>query len=154
MSKSSEKPATIYLKDYKEPDFLIKTVDLTVELGEEETIVTGAVRRQGDNEEEVDPEAEKRAAALREKIAEEQRLLAELEAKQKALRAQMQVPHKLLNLLLVHTTVVLLHFSVILLCCFGGCCKLNDFCPKGGPRNSTTTSGRNGTGSKGKVCQG
>jgi aminopeptidase N len=40
LSKSSEKPATIYLKDYKEPDFLIKTVELTVELGEEETIVT------------------------------------------------------------------------------------------------------------------
>ncbi|MDF2366005.1 aminopeptidase N [Sneathiella sp.] len=40
MSKSSAKPATIYLKDYKEPDFLIKTVDLTVELGEEDTVVT------------------------------------------------------------------------------------------------------------------
>ncbi len=40
LSQSSAKPATIYLKDYKEPDFLIKTVDLTVELGEEETIVT------------------------------------------------------------------------------------------------------------------
>ena len=40
MSKSSASPATIYLKNYKEPDFLIKTVDLTVELGEEETIVT------------------------------------------------------------------------------------------------------------------
>ncbi|MBO0334701.1 aminopeptidase N [Sneathiella sp. CAU 1612] len=47
MSKSSAKPATIYLKDYKEPDFLIETVDLTVELGEEETIVTSrlAIKR-------------------------------------------------------------------------------------------------------------
>jgi aminopeptidase N len=47
LSKSASKPATIYLKDYKEPDFLIKTVDLTVELGEEETIVTSrlALRR-------------------------------------------------------------------------------------------------------------
>ncbi len=40
LSKSPAAHATIYLKDYKEPDFLIKTVDLTVELGEADTIVT------------------------------------------------------------------------------------------------------------------
>ncbi|TNE33809.1 MAG: aminopeptidase N [Alphaproteobacteria bacterium] len=40
LSKSSAQPATIRLKDYKEPDFLISTVDLTVDLGEEATLVT------------------------------------------------------------------------------------------------------------------
>ncbi|PHQ71472.1 MAG: aminopeptidase N [Sneathiella sp.] len=40
MSKSSAQPATIYLKDYARPDFLIKTVNLTVELGEKVTTVT------------------------------------------------------------------------------------------------------------------
>ncbi|WP_334129027.1 aminopeptidase N [Sneathiella sp.] len=40
MSKSLAKPAAIHLRDYKAPEFLIKTVDLRFELGEEETIVT------------------------------------------------------------------------------------------------------------------
>ncbi|MCC3305058.1 aminopeptidase N [Sneathiella sp. HT1-7] len=46
MSKPASKPATIYLKDYKEPDFLIKTVDLTVELGEDDTVITSRLALQ------------------------------------------------------------------------------------------------------------
>ena len=33
-------PQTIYLKDYKKPDYLIKTIDLTFELELEKTVVT------------------------------------------------------------------------------------------------------------------
>ncbi|MEX1036653.1 MAG: aminopeptidase N [Sneathiella sp.] len=43
MSTSTAQPVTIHLKDYKEPDFLIKTVDLTVELGEDETVITSQI---------------------------------------------------------------------------------------------------------------
>ena len=46
MSKSALKPATIHLKDYKAPEFLIDTIDLTFELGEEETIVTSRLALQ------------------------------------------------------------------------------------------------------------
>ncbi|WP_415776508.1 aminopeptidase N [Sneathiella sp. HT1-7] len=46
LSKPASKPATIYLKDYKEPDFLIKTVDLTVELGEDDTVITSRLALQ------------------------------------------------------------------------------------------------------------
>ncbi|MCF8468346.1 MAG: aminopeptidase N [Sneathiella sp.] len=49
MSKPSTQPATIYLKDYKEPDFLIKTVGLTVELGEETTLVTSQLELERNN---------------------------------------------------------------------------------------------------------
>ena len=46
MSKSALKPATIHLKDYKAPEFLINSIDLTFELGEEETIVTSRLALQ------------------------------------------------------------------------------------------------------------
>ena len=41
--------ATIHLKDYKEPDFLIKAVDLTVELGEEVTRITSQLKLERNN---------------------------------------------------------------------------------------------------------
>lgn len=44
MPKTTTQPATVLLKDYRKPDFLIKTVDLTVELGEEITRVTSELR--------------------------------------------------------------------------------------------------------------
>ena len=44
MSKSSAQPANIYLKDYTKPDFLIRTVTLTVELGEDVTVVTSRLK--------------------------------------------------------------------------------------------------------------
>lgn len=40
MLETQVQPATIYLKDYKRPDFTIPSIDLVVELGEEETIVS------------------------------------------------------------------------------------------------------------------
>ena len=38
-SPSKEKPKTIFLKDYRPPDYFIKTVDLHFDLGEEVTTV-------------------------------------------------------------------------------------------------------------------
>lgn len=40
MLETQVQPATIYLKDYKQPDFTIPSIDLVVELREEETIVS------------------------------------------------------------------------------------------------------------------
>lgn len=50
MNSSPLKPAPILLNDYKAPEYLIETVDLTVDLFENETIVTSkmALKRQAD----------------------------------------------------------------------------------------------------------
>ena len=47
--------ATVYLKDYRPPDFLVETVDLCFELGEESTLVTSLlrVRRNGEHDREL-----------------------------------------------------------------------------------------------------
>jgi len=39
----SDSPQTIYLKDYKVPEYLIKTVDLFFKLDEDKTVVTSEV---------------------------------------------------------------------------------------------------------------
>lgn len=46
MLETQVQPATIYLKDYKQPDFTIPSIDLVVELGEEETIVSSLMNIQ------------------------------------------------------------------------------------------------------------
>ncbi|MEH6547105.1 MAG: aminopeptidase N, partial [Sneathiella sp.] len=43
MLETQVQPATIYLKDYKQPDFSIRSIDLVVELGEEETTVSSTM---------------------------------------------------------------------------------------------------------------
>ncbi|PCJ60571.1 MAG: aminopeptidase N [Planctomycetota bacterium] len=40
----SDEPNVIYLKDYKQPDYWIKNIDLTFELGEEETVVSSVLK--------------------------------------------------------------------------------------------------------------
>ena len=49
LSTTTSQPATIHLKDYKEPDFQIKTVNLTVELGEETTLITSRLTLERNN---------------------------------------------------------------------------------------------------------
>ncbi|USG59822.1 aminopeptidase N [Sneathiella marina] len=43
MLETQVQPATIYLKDYKQPDFSIHSIDLVVELGEEVTTVSSSM---------------------------------------------------------------------------------------------------------------
>jgi aminopeptidase N len=42
--ETNHQPTTIYLKDYKKPDFSVRTIDLIVELGEDETIVSSSMK--------------------------------------------------------------------------------------------------------------